>query len=67
MGHVMAGIMWTMAGNTTRAFNDNAQVGNPQTAASETATASGSSAATATDGSVACVTCHTLSAEAGLC
>ncbi|KAG8877339.1 hypothetical protein FRB97_003527 [Tulasnella sp. 331] len=52
--HVMGGIIWTIAGNTTRAFNDNAQVGNPQTAATETMPppGSGSLAPAATGSSV---------------
>ncbi|KAG9010436.1 hypothetical protein FRB94_010399 [Tulasnella sp. JGI-2019a] len=35
--HVIAGVNWAMAGNTTRAFNPNAQVGNIQTAQAGTA------------------------------
>jgi hypothetical protein len=29
MAHVMGGLTWALASNTTRAFNANAKVGNP--------------------------------------
>jgi len=51
MAHVMGGITWALASNTTRAFNANATVGNPaavNNSTTETSTNSGSQSSTGT-------------------